>query len=129
MMKQIRAVTVEIDGEFVKVVLTNGRSVRVPKSEFKPSGTGLAPDFSDVGLVDNGFGIRFGEYEANVNILTELFDAPVTKMFITEIRTAKGTRLVIDQYSDGTFDISDDNGQRMYESVALIMVLSVVRDQ
>ncbi len=70
-MEQIRAISAEVDGEFVKVVLTDGRLVSIPKSEFKPSGKGLEPDFSDVSIVDHGFAIKFGEYEACIDFVLE----------------------------------------------------------
>ena len=70
-MEQIKALTAEVEGEYVKVVLTDGRLVSIPKSEFKPSGKGLAPDFSDVGIIDGGSAIKFGEYEACMDAIQE----------------------------------------------------------
>lgn len=39
----------------------------VPWSYFRPSGTGVTPDFSDVAVTDAGLAIRLGRYEASMD--------------------------------------------------------------
>jgi hypothetical protein len=43
----------------------NGTSVIAPFSIFKPSGTGLAPDFTNLEIIDWGQTVKLGEYEAS----------------------------------------------------------------
>ena len=47
----------------------------------------------------------------------------------TQIKTAKGTKFNIRQYDNHMFDILGDDGNVIHENVALVMVLSVVRDE
>lgn len=43
--------------------------LRVPLSSFGPAPTGTKPDFSDFALVDHGYAVRFGSYEATADAI------------------------------------------------------------
>ncbi len=127
-MEQVRSVMVEVGGDWVRVQLTDGRFLSILKSEFKPSGTGLAPDFSKPRLVDHGFAIGLGEYEASTDSLTKMSYASVKQTATTHTKTAKGAKIVIREYNDCTFDIIDDDGQLIHYHVSLVTVLAVVKN-
>ena len=45
------------------------RTVTVPLSIFKPTGTGLVPDLADFSIIDDGQAIRMGAYEATADVI------------------------------------------------------------
>lgn len=60
--------------EAVVVVRGDLERTVVPWSWFRPSGTGTAPDFSDVAVTDSGLAIRLGNYEASMDAILYEFD-------------------------------------------------------
>lgn len=64
-----------VDFDLNKIILTMGdlREVSIPFCMFKPTGTGLKPNFSECSLDDCGQTLVLGEYEAAVeSILKDL---------------------------------------------------------
>jgi hypothetical protein len=45
------------------------RTVTVPLSIFKPTGTGLVPNLADFSIIDDGQAIRMGAYEATSDVI------------------------------------------------------------
>lgn len=59
------------DVESQTLALTRGNmtTITVPFSMFKPSGTGVQPDFSQLSLTDYGHTVRLGDYEASADAI------------------------------------------------------------
>jgi len=55
---------VDLQSQTVALTRGNMKTMTVPFSIFKPSGTGIAPDFNQLSIADYGHTVRLGEYEA-----------------------------------------------------------------
>ena len=74
--RQDLAVGVLVSSDREAVILIRGHfdRIAVPWSWFRPTPHGLAPDFGDVEVIDNGLTIRLGRYEAAVEAILYEFD-------------------------------------------------------
>lgn len=81
------------DMESQTLALTRGnlKTITVPFSMFKPSGTGVQPDFTQLSLTDYGHTVRLGDYEASSDaILYEAdpeYRSKVKKQLLAEEQT------------------------------------------
>lgn len=75
------------------VVLYRGTldALVVPFSFFRPTDNGVAPDFSDVEIVDFGQAVRFGAYEATADVLLYDYDAEYRRRTKRAERTARSS--------------------------------------
>jgi hypothetical protein len=67
-------VLVSEDREALVLVRGNLDRLVVPWSWFRPTPSGLAPDFGDVEVIDTGLTIRLGQYEAAADAILYEFD-------------------------------------------------------
>lgn len=58
------ACTVDKETKTILFYRGNGQEIVVDFDEFKPSGTGIEPDFNQVSIIDYGHTVKLGEYEA-----------------------------------------------------------------
>lgn len=56
------------------ITLGNFKKLKVPFSEFKPSGTGECPNFEDVEIIDYGQTLRLGVYESTIDCLLDFIE-------------------------------------------------------
>lgn len=60
-----------IQGDALVLLRGNLDTLVVPLSSFKPTGSGVAPDFSDFEIIDYGKALRFGKYEADFDAVLQ----------------------------------------------------------
>lgn len=70
----VLGVLVSVDREALVLVRGNLDRMVVPWSWFRPTPSGLAPNFDDVEVIDSGLTIRLGQYEAAVEAILYEFD-------------------------------------------------------
>lgn len=59
----------------VTLVMADMLQIRAPYAAFAPSGTGLAPDWTQPAVRDHGQTLAFGAYEASVEAIREEYGA------------------------------------------------------
>lgn len=67
-------VLVSVEPKALVLIRGNLDRLVVPWSWFRPTPSGLAPDFTDVEVIDSGLTIRAGQYEAAVDAVLYEFD-------------------------------------------------------
>jgi hypothetical protein len=67
-------VLVSVERQALVLIRGNLDRLVVPWSWFRPTPSGLAPDFGDVEVIDSGLTIRAGQYEAAVDAILYEFD-------------------------------------------------------
>jgi len=70
----------------------SGTSLAIPFDIFKPSGTGLEPDFEKLEFIDYGLTLKLGEYEAAVDAILYEIDEDYRNEINSDINTWEGKK-------------------------------------
>jgi hypothetical protein len=63
------AAVADKETRILNVLFADGTFVSAPFDEFEPSDDGTTPDFDRLKIIDHGYTIHFGEYEASADSL------------------------------------------------------------
>lgn len=80
----------DFDNKQIMCFRGSGTSIAVPFSIFKPSGTGLEPDFESLEFIDYGQTVKLGEYEASVHAILYELDEEYKNKIDNDINTWEG---------------------------------------
>lgn len=81
---------VNFDDQVIMCFRGSGTSIAIPFGVFRPSGTGLKPDFDKLEFIDYGQTIKLGEYEAAVDAILYEIDEDYRNEVNTNINTWEG---------------------------------------
>jgi hypothetical protein len=80
----------DFDNKHIMCFRGSGTSFVIPFSIFKPSGTGLEPDFEQLEFIDYGQTIKLGEYEASVHGILYDLDEEYRHKWDNDLNTWEG---------------------------------------
>jgi hypothetical protein len=82
-----------VDGSGGSLTLYRGdfSPLIVPLSIFEPSGAGVEPDFDDFEVIDNGYAVRFGKYEAAADAIYYECDPDYRRRYRRKLRSEEKT--------------------------------------
>ncbi len=63
--------SVNVDQQTIDLIWADGLKKTVPFNRFKTSGDGIEPNYADVSIIDHGFTLKLGEYEADSDSLRD----------------------------------------------------------
>jgi len=80
----------DFDNQHIMCFRGSGDSFVIPFSVFKPSGTGLEPDFTSLEFIDYGQTVKLGEYEASVHGILYDLDESYRNKVDNDLNTWEG---------------------------------------